>query len=187
MIGPLQRALLLSIIPFVAMGVVGSVSSSSAEVTTSHSRSLRRALKPGVQAGQRISSTVWVLSPRTVAKSKIEILAQMNVVLKSLNSVRIQLRSAPADVRSSFDRNLSVEQDFKNAVQRASTQHQILLASRALESDLAKVVTFDAYVIYRCEGSAPSPERPVGGTFPKQAVSNWHDASRVGASRQAEE
>jgi len=92
-----------------------------------------------------------------LAKSKNDLLAELNVVLKTLNSLKVQMRSAPADVRSSFDRNLSVEENFNKAVQRASTKRQIVLASRALGSDTAKVLPFIAFVLSQCEGSAPGP------------------------------
>lgn len=148
---------MLTLIPLLAMGVVGSASSASAQTTTSHPRPPCITLKPGVQASQRIPSSVRAVSPQTFAKSKNDILAEMNVVLKTLSSVKLQMRSAPADVRRSFNRVLSVDENFKKAVQRASTKLQIMLASRALGSSTAKVVTFDAYVLSQCEGSAPAP------------------------------
>ena len=146
---------MLSLIPLVALGVVGGASSASAEATTSHPRLLCTALKPGVQAGQRIPSTVRAASHQTLAKSKDDLLAEINVVLKSLNSVKLQMRSAPAGVRSSFDRDLSVEENFEKAVRRASTKRQIMLASRTLGSDTAEVLPFMAYVLFQCEGSRP--------------------------------
>jgi len=157
MSGPVQRTLLLSLLPFVAMGVVGSSTSASAGATTSHPRPLCTALKPGVQAGQRISSTEGATSSHTLAKTKNDLLADIDVVLKTLNSVKPQMRSAPADVRSSFDRALSLDENFKKAVQRASTKRQIASASRALASSTAKVEPFFAYVLSHCQGSAPDP------------------------------
>jgi hypothetical protein len=67
------------------------------------------------------------------------------------------MRSAPADMRSSFDQVRLVDETFEKAVQSASTERQITLASRALASSTAKVVTFMAYVLSHCEGSAPDP------------------------------
>ena len=157
MIGPVRRTLLLLLTSLVAIGVVGSGRSASAGAATSHSHPLCRALQPGVQAGQRIPVTVGATSSQTLAKSKNDLLAELNVVLKTLNSLKVQMRSAPADVRSSFDRSLSVEENFNKAVQRASTKRQIVLASRALGSDTAKVLPFIAFVLSQCEGSAPGP------------------------------
>ena len=151
MIRPVRGILFLSLIPLVTMGVVGSASSA----TTSHPRPLRLALKPGVQAGERILLTVRAASPQTFAKSKNDLLGEINVVLNSLNSVKRQMRSAPADVGSSFDRDLSVEENFKKAVWRASTKGQIMLASRTLGSDTAEVLPIMAYVLFQCEGSRP--------------------------------
>jgi hypothetical protein len=54
MMGPVRRILLLSILPFVAMSVVGSTTPASAGTTTSHPQPLCTALKSGVRAGQRI-------------------------------------------------------------------------------------------------------------------------------------
>jgi hypothetical protein len=156
MIGPVQRILLLSLLPLVAMGVVGSASSAAGE-TRSQPRPLCRALKPGVQASQRIPPSVRAASPQTFAKSKNEILAEISAVLKTLRSVKLQIRSAPADVRSSFDRALSVDENFQQAIQRATTKRQIMSASRTFGSSAAKVVTFDAYVLSQCEGSVPDP------------------------------
>ena len=157
MIGGVRRSFLLSLLPFVVMGVVGSSTSASAGATTPHPQPLCTALKPFVQAGQRIPSTVGAASSQPLAKSKNDLLADLDVVLKTLSSVKPQMRTAPADVRSSFDRVLSLDQNFRKAVQRASTKRQIASASRALESSTAKVEPFFAYVLSRCEGSTPDP------------------------------
>jgi hypothetical protein len=157
MIGPVRRTNLLSILSFAAMGVVGSGICASAGAATSHPRPLCTALKPGVQAGKRIPLTVAATSSETLAKSKKDLLADINVVLQTLNSVKPQMGFAPAGVSASFDRVVAVDANFKKAVQRASTKRQITLASRALGSSTAKVVTFDAYVLSQCKGSAPVP------------------------------
>ena len=109
MIGPVRRTLLLSILSFVAMGVVGSGICASAGAVTSHSRPLCTALKPGVQAGQRIPLTAAATSSQTLAKSKKDLLADINVVLQTLNSVKPQMRSAPAGLSASFDRVVAVD------------------------------------------------------------------------------
>jgi hypothetical protein len=157
MIGPVRRTLLLSMLSFAAIGFVGSGTCAIAGATTPHPRPLCIALKPGVRAGQRIPSTVAATRTQTLAKSKNDLLADINVVLKALNSVKSQMRSASAEVRGSFDRVLALDENFKKAVQRASTKRQITLASRTLGSSTAKVVTFDAYIASQCEGSAPAP------------------------------
>jgi len=106
---------------------------------------------------KQIPSTVGATSSQTLAKSKNDLLADIDVVLKTLSSVKTQMRSAPADVRSSFDRVLSLDENFKKAVQRASTKRQITLASRALASSTVQVVPFFAYVLSHCQSSAPDP------------------------------
>src|ERR1700759_1288030 len=95
MIGLVRRILYLSLIPSVATGVGGSASSASAGPTTSHPRPLCLALLPGIQAEERIPSTVKAASPQTFARSKNDLLAEMDVVLKSLNSVKLQSLHLP--------------------------------------------------------------------------------------------
>jgi hypothetical protein len=114
-------------------------------------------MRPGVLAGQRIPSDVAAVTSQTLAKSKSDLLADIDVTLKTLRSLRPQMRSAPADVRSSFDRVFSVDETFKQAVQRAATKRQITLASRTLGSVTAKAMPFTAYLRFRCEGSATGP------------------------------
>jgi len=153
-----RKSLLLWVLSFFAItGVVGSSTCTTAAAATTHLRPLCMALKPGVQASQRIPPTLAAMSPQTMAKSKRDLLADINMVLQALHSVKGQMQSAPTDVRDSYNRALAVDEQFRVSVRSASTRHQITLASRALGSSTAKVVTFDAYVISQCERSVPAP------------------------------
>jgi hypothetical protein len=153
-----RKSLLLWVLSsFAITGVVGSSTCTTAAAAITHLRPLCMALKPGVQASQRIQPTLAAMSPQNLAKSKRDLLADINMVLQALHSVKGQMQFAPTGVRGSYNRALAVDEQFRVSVRSASTRHQITLASRALGSSTAKVVTFDAYVISQCERSVPAP------------------------------
>jgi hypothetical protein len=143
--------------PIVAMGLIGYASLSPAEARNSDARHLCAALKPAVQAGQRIPSIVAGTSSPTLAKSKSELLAAVNVLLKSSGAIKVQLRSAPANVRTAFNWDVSADSRFRMAVKSATAPTQIKLAARDLISSPSKPAAFIAYVVVRCEGPTPAP------------------------------
>jgi hypothetical protein len=91
MIGPVKIVLSLSFMLIAAMGLIGCASSSSAGAAASHSRQLCTALKPAVLAGQKVPSIVTGTRSHTLAKSKRELVAAVNVPLNTSNAVKVQL------------------------------------------------------------------------------------------------
>jgi hypothetical protein len=156
MIGTVKRSLWLLLMPIVAMSLICCASSSSAGATKSRSQ-LCTALKPAVQAGQKVPSIVTGTSSQTLAKSKSELLAAVNVLLKNAGAVRVQLRSAPPNVRTAFNWDVSADGRFRMAVKNATTPSQIKLAARDLVSSPTRTALFIAYVLSRCEDPTPAP------------------------------
>jgi hypothetical protein len=92
-----------------------------------------------------------------LAKSKSELLAAVNVLLKNAGAVRVQLRSAPPNVRTAFNWDVSADGRFRMAVKNATTPSQIKLAARDLVSSPTRTAPFIAYVLSRCEDPTPAP------------------------------
>jgi hypothetical protein len=153
---PVKRALWL-FLPIVVMGLIGPGSSSSAGTTTPHSDPTCTAMKRAVQAGQKLPSIVAGTSLQTSTKTKRELLATVNKILNAFAPLKVQLRTAPADVRTAFNSVASVAARFRTAVRNATTPTQIKRAERILNSNYEKTFPFFAYVISRCEGSTPDP------------------------------
>ena len=153
--GPVKRALWL-LLPIAVMGLICCARSSPAGATTQHSGPTCAALKRAVRTGQRAPSIVGDTRSQPSTKSKSELLAPVNELLKASVALKVQLRSAPANVRISFNWVVLVDTRFMSAVKNATTPTQIRLAGRDLDSNLAKGLPFFAYVISRCEGPTPA-------------------------------
>jgi hypothetical protein len=145
-------------LPVAAIALIGWAGSSSVGATTSQSRQICAAWKPAVQSGQKMLPIVAGTNTQTFSESKTELLSAANAVLNTSTSVKAELRSAPANVKASFNRVLAADSRFRAAVKTAKTPAQIKLAVRDLISrPSGGAGPFLAYVVCRCEGSDSVP------------------------------
>jgi hypothetical protein len=154
--GPVQRAVFVFLIPIVATVSIGYDSYALSGATTAHSPQFCRAMKPAVLAGQRLPAILAGMSSHSPSETKGQLLTGINSTLNALQSVRVQLRSAPANVRSALNRDISAEARFKTALSHATTKRQIRRAALESVGSLAQVGPFIFYVLTHCEGSARS-------------------------------
>lgn len=119
-------------------------------------------LKPGVKAAQQLTPTLGGMSSHTVAKTKSQLLAEINTILKSFRSVNVQIRSAPANVRSSFRWDVLAEGKVRTALGQAATKRQIQAAVREIAGSVGSIpreAPFIFYVQSQC-GSTASTGAP---------------------------
>jgi hypothetical protein len=88
---------------------IGRGSYVSAEAATSRPSQFCTSIKPGEKASQRLIPLLTSMSHHTVANTKSQLLTDIDAILTTLRSVRIQLRSVPSDVQSSFRWDLLAE------------------------------------------------------------------------------
>ena len=97
----MKRAVFLFLMPLVATVSIGCGSYASAGAATRPSQ-FCTAMKPAVLESQRLKPELADMNSHTVAKTKSQLLTEINTILNALRSVKVQLRSAPDNVRSSF-------------------------------------------------------------------------------------
>ena len=150
---PVKRAVFVLFIPIVAIVSIGCGGYVPSSATTAHSPQFCTSLKPVVQAGQRLPSILGGMSSRILSETKAQLLTGINMTLNTIQSVRVQLRSGPANVRRAFNQFDSAEAKFKTDLRHATTKHQVRAVSMELVASLSKVAPFIAYLRTHCEGS----------------------------------
>jgi len=153
-----KRAVLLLLVPLVATVSVGCVNYVSAEAATSRHSQFCTSLKPEVKASQQLKLILDGMSSHTVAKTKSQLLTQITTILHTVPSVKVQLRSAPANVRSSFNWDVSAAERVKSALGHATTKRQIRAAVGEIVGSPPpkEVLPFATYILSQCEGPATS-------------------------------
>jgi hypothetical protein len=151
----------LPLVSLVAAASIGWGGYVSAGAATSHSSRFCSSMKPGVQASQQLKLKLKVngLSSHTVAKTKSQLLTEIDTILDTFRSVRVNLRSAPAVVRSSFMWDVSATGKAKAALKHATTQRQIRVAVAEISGPLPKEEPFIIYILSTCESPVP-PSTP---------------------------
>ena len=92
-----------------------------------------------------------------MAKTKAQVLTELNTILNTSRSVKIQLRSAPANVRSSFKLGCIGCGEGQAALRQATTKRQIRAAvGEIVGSSTKEVLPFATYILSQCEGPATS-------------------------------
>jgi hypothetical protein len=160
-----KRAVLLLLMPLVATVSIGCGSYASAGAATSHPSQFCTSLKPGVKASQQLAPIVAGMSSHTVAKTKFQLLTVINTILNTDRSVKVQLRSAPANVQSSFRWDVLTEGKIKTTLGQAATKRQIQAAVREIGGSVGshpREAPFIFYVLSQCENpaSAGAPATP---------------------------
>ena len=113
-------------------------------------------MQPGVQADQRLHSTLADMGSRTVGKTKSQLLLEINAMLNSFHAARVQLRSAPAQVRSSLKWDVLAEGKFKTAVGNTTTKGQIRAATKNVDGSHTEEGPFFTYILTPpCATSTP--------------------------------
>jgi hypothetical protein len=125
---------------------------------TATSRSLQfcTSIKPSVEASQQLKPLLARMSSDTVAKTKSELLTEINTVLDALHSVKTQVGSAPANVRGSFKWDVLAAGKVKRALGHATTKRQIRAAVGQIVGSHPKERPLITYILAQCEGPAPS-------------------------------
>ncbi len=154
--GPMKRATWVFLITIVAAVSILCASDAPSGATTAQRPALCNALKPEIQADQRLPSILADMRSRTMSETKRQLLTGVDAILNTAQSLRAQLRSSPANVRSAFNRDASAEARFKTALGNATTKGQIRAAALKLLASFANVGSFIGYILSHCEGSARS-------------------------------
>jgi hypothetical protein len=113
-------------------------------------------MKPAVKASQQLKPMLVGMSSHTVAKTKSQALTEINTILNTFRSVKVQLRSAPANVRSSFKWDVLAGGKFKTALGNATTKRQIRAAVREIVGSHPEEGPFITYILSQCESPAAS-------------------------------
>jgi hypothetical protein len=157
-----KSAVFLLLMPIVATVSIGCGCYASAGAATSRPSQFCTSLKPGVKAGQQLAPILGGMSSHAVAKTKSQLLTEINTILKSFRSVKVQIGSAPANVRTSYRWDVLTEGKVKTALGRAATKRQIQAAVREIASSggtIPREAPFIFYVQSQC-GSTASTGAP---------------------------
>jgi hypothetical protein len=158
--GAVKRAVSLLLMPLVATVSIGCGSYVSAGAATSRPSQFCTSLKPAVKASQHLKPILAGMSSHTVAKTTAQLLTELNTILNTSRSVKVQLRSAPANVRSSFNWDVLAAEKVKTALGHATTKRQIRAAvGEIVGSPTKEVVPFATYILSQCESPATSGTR----------------------------
>jgi hypothetical protein len=123
---------------------------------TSRTSEFCSAMEPAVRASQQLKLRPDNMSSDTVAVTKSQLLSDINMILNSFQSVRVQLRSAPANVQNSFKWDVLADGRVKTAVGQATTKRQIRAAvGEIVGSHPNKEGPFITYILAQCERPAP--------------------------------
>jgi hypothetical protein len=160
-----KRAVVLLLMPLVATVSVGWGICASAGAATSGRSQFCTSLKPAVKASQQLTPILAGMSSQTVAKTKSQLLTVINTILNVDSSVKVHLRSAPAEVQRSFRWDVLTEGNVKTALGQAATKRQLEAAMRELDGSIGshpKEAPFIFYVLSQCESpaSAGPPATP---------------------------
>jgi hypothetical protein len=128
----------------------GCGSQAPVRTTKSHLSQFCDDVKPGVQAEDRFHSILAGVSTHTVAITRDQLLTQVDTMLDLFKTLGPQLRHAPANVRSSFDSDITALGRFKAALNKAVTKSQIEAAAQKLRNS-PKELPFIGYILAQCE------------------------------------
>ena len=156
----MKRAVFLLLVPLVATVSIGCGSYVSAGAATSSPSQFCTAAKPAVQASQHLKPILADMNSHTVAKTKSQLLTAINAILNGFRSVKVQLRSAPADVRSSFNWDVSAAERVKTALEHAITKRDIREAIGEIVGSHPEEGPFINYILSQCETPVPSAVPP---------------------------
>lgn len=149
--GPVKRAVFLLLPPLVTAVSIGWGRFVPAEASTSHASQFCTAMKPGVEADQRLHSTLADMSSRTVGNTKSQLLSEINTMLNSFRAAGVQLHAAPAKIRHSLTWDVLAEGRFKTAVGHATTKGQIRAAAQYVDGSHTEERPFVTYILsHKC-------------------------------------
>jgi hypothetical protein len=154
--GLVERAVFLLLMPLVTTLSIGYDGYASAGAAASNSSEFCTSIKPAVQAARQLTPILAGMSSHSVVKTKGQLLTEMDTMLNTSRSVKVQLRSAPADVRSSFKWDVLAEGKVKTALRRANTKGQIRAAVGEFVGSHPKELPFIFYLFSQCESPATS-------------------------------
>jgi hypothetical protein len=150
-----KRIVFLLLMPLVATVSIGCGSYASAGAATSRPSLFCTSIEPGVKASQQLKLILDRMSSHTVAETKSQLLTEINTILNTFRSAKVQLHSAPANVRSSFKWDVLAEGKVKTALGQATTKQQIQAAIGEIVGSHPKEGPFITYILSRCERPAP--------------------------------
>jgi hypothetical protein len=88
---PVKRAVFPLLMPLVATVLIGRGSHVSAGAATPRPSQFCTSIEPEVQASQHLKPILAGMSTHTVAKTKSQLLTEMNTILSTFRSVEVQL------------------------------------------------------------------------------------------------
>jgi len=153
--GPMKRAVVLLLMPLVATISIGCSNYVSAGAATSHPSQFCISMKPAVQASQQLKPILAGMSSHTVAKTKARLLTDINTILNTFGSVKVQLRFAPASVRNSFKWEILAGGKLKTALEQATTKRKIRATVGEIVGSHPKEGPFITYTLSQCGSQAP--------------------------------
>jgi hypothetical protein len=89
-----------------------------------------------------------------VAMTKSQLPAEINTILKTFRSVGVQMRSAPAKVRSSFKWEILAAGKSQTSLRHAATKRQIRVALAKIVGSHPEEASFITYILSQCESPA---------------------------------
>ena len=141
--------------PVVATISIGCGSYGSAGAATSRSSQFCTSMK-ALQASQPLKVILDGMSSHNVAKTKSQLLTEINTILNTFRSVEVHLRSAPANVRSSFKWDVLAGGKVKTALEHATTKRQIRAAVGEIVGSHLEEGPFIIYIHSQCASPAPT-------------------------------
>jgi hypothetical protein len=147
---------LLLLVPLLATVSIGCGSYVSAGAATSRPSQFCTSIEPGVHASQQLKLKLDRMSSRNVAKTKSQLLTEINTILNTFRSVKDRLGSAPGNVRGSMKWDVLAAGKVKAALGQATTERQIRAAVGEIVGSHPKETFFIVYILSQCEHPAPS-------------------------------
>jgi hypothetical protein len=152
----LARASFLFLMSLVATVGIGCDSYGSAGAATAPSSHFCTSIAPAVQASQQLKPLLADMNSGSVAKDKSQLLIDMSTILRAFHSVKVQLRSAPADAQSSFKWDVMADGKVNAALGLATTRGHIRRAVGKIVGSHPEEGPFIVYIASQCENAAPS-------------------------------
>jgi hypothetical protein len=149
--------LLIALVVTVSIGYGSYVSAGAA---TSHPSQFCTSVKPGEIASQRLVTLLTSMSHHSVASTKSQLLSELDAIRTTLRSVRMELRSVPNDVQTSFRWDLLAERKARAALEQATTKRQIRTVISAIVGTHPKEVNFTKFIVTQCETNAEASTTP---------------------------
>jgi hypothetical protein len=150
-----KKVLLMLLMPVVVTISTGLASYVSAGVATKHSSQFCTSIKPSVKASQQLKPILATMNDDDLAKTRTQLLTQVNTLLNTFRSVKVQMRSASAIVRASFNWDVLSAGSFKAELEKANTKAQFRTAVGNVVGAHPEEDPFINYIHSHCENSAP--------------------------------